>query len=167
MDLGRVLRHVLQTRRALRRAFTPATLDAIERAVHVGEQAHAGEIRFAIEAELDLPRLLRGQSPRERAIEVFSALGVWDTELNGGVLIYVLMADHAVEVVADRGIGSRVPAGAWAAICERMRQCYAADQFEAGSLEGIAAVHALLAQHLPAHGPGPRPDELPDRPAVL
>lgn len=165
MDPGRILRHVLQTRRALRRAFPNATLDAIERAVHDGEQAHAGEIRFAIEAELDWPRLLRGQSPRERATEVFAALGVWDTESNGGVLIYVLMADHAVEIVADRGIGSRVPAAGWADICERMRRRYAAGDFEAGSLEGIAAVHALLTQHLPASGP--RAGELPDRPEIL
>ncbi|MCU0976429.1 MAG: TPM domain-containing protein [Steroidobacteraceae bacterium] len=165
MDARRVIRHILQTRRALGRAFTAATLDAIERAVHDGEQAHAGEIRFAIEAELDWPRLLRGQSPRERAVEVFAALGVWDTESNGGVLIYVLLADHAVEILADRGIGRRVPEAAWAAICERMRQRYAAGAFEAGSLEGIASVHALLREYLPASGP--RAGGLPDRPEIL
>jgi hypothetical protein len=165
MDPRRILRHVLQTRRALRRAFPPATLDAIERAVHAGEQAHAGEVRFAIEAELDWPRLLRDPSPRERAIEVFAALRVWDTESNGGVLIYVLMADHAVEIVADRGIGPRVPAAAWQAICERMRRRFAAGEFEAGSLEGVAAVHALLAEHLPATGP--RAGGQPDRPEIL
>ena len=165
MDPGRIVRHVLQTRRALRRAFTPATLDAIELAVHEGEQAHSGEIRFVIEAELDWPRLLRGQSPRDRAIEVFAALGVWDTESNGGVLIYVLMADHAVEIVADRGIGPRVPAAGWAAICERMRQRYAAGRFLDGSIEGIAAVNALLTEYLPASGP--RGSGLPDRPEIL
>lgn len=165
MDLGRILRHVLQTRRGLRRAFPQATLDAIERAVHEGEQSHRGEIRFVIEAELGWPALWRGMTPRERALEVFAALGVWDTESNGGVLIYVLMADRAVEIVADRGIGRYVPAEEWAAICERMRGRFREGAFEAGALEGIAAVNALLCRHLPAEGP--RPPGLPDRPAVL
>jgi uncharacterized membrane protein len=165
MDLRRIARHVLQTRRGLRRAFPAATLDAIERAVHAGEQGHAGEVRFAIEAELGWPALLRDQSPRDRALEVFSALRVWDTESNGGVLIYVLMADRAVEIVADRGIGRHVPEAAWTDICGRMRQRFAAGAFEAGALEGIAAVNRLLADHLPATGP--RPPGLPDRPAVL
>ena len=165
MDLGRVARHVVQTRRGLRRAFPPATLDAIERAVHEGEQSHLGEVRFAIEAELGWPALWRGATPRDRAVEVFAALGVWDTESNGGVLIYVLMADHAVEIVADRGVDRHVPAGEWAAICERMRGRFREGAFEAGALEGIVAVNALLRRHLPAGGP--RPPGLPDRPAVL
>jgi uncharacterized membrane protein len=165
MDLGRILRHVLQTRRGLRRAFPATTLDAIERAVHAGEQGHAGEVRFAIEAELDWPALWRGQSPRERAVEVFAALGVWDTESNGGVLIYVLLADRAVEIVADRGIGRHVAAEAWTAICARMRERFAAGEFERGAVDGIDAVSELLRRHLPASGA--RPEGLPDRPAVV
>ncbi len=165
MDLRRALRHVLQTRRGLRRAFPERTLDAIERAVHASEQRHRGELRFAIEAELDWPALWRDQPPRERALEVFSALRVWDTETNGGVLVYVLLADHAVEIVADRGIARHVPAAGWEAIAGQMRERFAAGEFEAGALEGIAAAGNLLAEHLPADGP--RPEGLPDRPTVL
>lgn len=164
--IARIWRHVLATRRALRRAFPGAALERIEQAVHDGEGLHGGEVRFAVEPELGWPALLAGETARERALEVFSMLRVWDTELNNGVLIYVMFADRDVEIVADRGFNGRVPEDAWRAICEAMRQRFARAEYEAGALEGIAAVSALMARHFPA-GAAPQRDELPDRPVML
>lgn len=164
--IARIWRHVLTTRRALRRAFTGAALERIEQAVHAGEGMHAGEVRFAVEPELGWPALLAGQTARERALEVFSMLRVWDTELNNGVLIYVMFADRDVEIVADRGFNGLVSEDEWRGICEAMRACFARGEYERGALDGIAAASALMAQHFPA-GSAPRRDELPDRPVML
>lgn len=165
MDLRRCLRHIVQTRAGLHRRFDAATLAAIERAVHAGETGHDGEVRFAVEGELDLGPLLAGQTPRQRALEVFASLGVWDTERNNGVLVYLLLADRTVEIVADRGFNGRVAEAEWQAVCRAMEADFRAGAFEAGACRGLAAVHALIARHFPAR-PGGR-DELPDRPVLL
>lgn len=166
MDLKRLLRHLGATPWALRRAFPAGTLAAIEEAVRAAEARHAGEIRFAVEGALPLPRLWRGAGPRERAVEIFSELRVWDTEHNNGVLIYVLLADRSVEIVADRGVGdARVPAAEWQAACRQMETAFRAGHFREGAVAGVAAVAEVLARHPPA-----RPDagnELPDRPVLL
>jgi len=164
--ITRIWRHVLTTRRALCRAFTGAVLGRIEQAVRAGEGLHGGEVRFAVEPELGWPALLAGETSRERALEVFAMLRVWDTELNNGVLIYVMFADRDVEIVADRGFNGRVPEDDWRVVCEAMRRRFARAEYEAGALEGIAAVSALMARHFPA-GSAPRRDELPDRPVML
>jgi uncharacterized membrane protein len=167
MDWKRWLRHLCTTRAALRRAFPPATLSAIESAIAESERHHRGEIRVAIEASLDPAQVMQGRSPRARALEVFSHLAVWDTEGNNGVLIHVLLADRDVEIVADRGCNGRVPPGEWASVCRAMESSFRAGRFEQGMLEGIARVSDLLAVHFPT-GPGSRnPDELPNRPAIL
>jgi uncharacterized membrane protein len=163
---ARLLRHVLATRGALRRAFPPPVLDRIEAAVHAGEALHDGEVRFAVEAGLDWRTLLAGDRARERALQLFSALRVWDTERNNGVLIYLLFADREVEIVADRGFNGRVDAQEWRELCDGMRERFSRGDFEAGALEGIAAVSRLMALHFPA-GAGPGRDELPDRPVML
>ncbi len=163
--LPRVLRHLATTRRAMRAAFGESTLAAIERAVHDGESLHSGELRFAVETDRDLSALFAGETPRERALEVFSMLRVWDTEANNGVLVYVLFADRDIEIVADRGFRDRVPEADWRAICDSMRGQFARGEFEAGALAGVAAVHEVIARHFPA-GPVIH-DELPDRPALL
>lgn len=147
------------------RRFPAATLQTIEAAVAASEATHAGELRFAVEAALAPGPLLRGQSARERAVEVFSGLRVWDTEGNSGVLIYLLLADREVEIVADRGISARVPQAEWEAICRRMEERFRQGDFEAGALAAINEVSALLAAHFPA--PARNPNELPDRPEVL
>ncbi|TCO82036.1 TLP18.3/Psb32/MOLO-1 phosphatase superfamily protein [Plasticicumulans lactativorans] len=165
MDLRRILRHAFCTHRQLRRTFPPAALAAIEQAVKASEAAHTGELRFAIEAALGGRALLRGQRARERAIEVFSRLRVWDTEHNNGVLIYVLLADRAVEIVADRGIDARVGAAAWAAICRDIETAFGAGRFSDGALAGIAAITAQLRTHFPAAADDR--NELPDAPVVL
>ena len=164
--LRRIARHVLATTRGARRAFPDALLQRIEKAVHAGEGLHDGEVRFAIETELGWPALLAGETARERALEVFAFLRTWDTELNNGVLIYVLYADHDVEIVADRGYNGRVSHAEWQRVCDLMRGHFARGEFEAGSLGGIAAVSELMATHFPAV-PGRRRDELPDRPVML
>jgi len=164
--IARICRHVLTTRRALRRAFPRTTLEKIEQAVHAGEAMHAGEVRFAVESELGWPALLADETPRERALEVFSMLRVWDTVSNNGVLVYVMFADRDVEIVADRGFNGLVPEDQWRGICEAMRARFARGEYEAGALDGIAAVSALMARHFPA-GSAPRRDELPDRPVML
>ncbi|MGN6327516.1 MAG: TPM domain-containing protein [Rhodanobacter sp.] len=151
----------------LRRRFPAALLDEMAAAIAAGEATHLGEIRFAVESRLAPLDVLAGLDAATRARQVFARLRVWDTELNSGVLFYVLMAEHRIEIVADRGIAAKVSAGEWDAICARIRQRYAAGSWREGSLEGIASAHALLARHFPAgDGPG-NPDELPDRPVLL
>jgi uncharacterized membrane protein len=165
MSLGRILRHLMQPVWIVRRAFPAHSLEAIRRAIAHSETTHGGEIRFSVEHALDLPDLLRNLSARERAIEVFSDLRVWDTEHNNGVLIYLLLADRDVEIVADRGIHAAVGAPAWEAICRRMEEAFRSDRFEAGVIEGIQAIGEHLQRHFPSAGGGV--NELPDRPAVL
>ena len=165
MDSARVLRHLTTGQRATRRKFPVAALLAIETAIQGGELRHSGEVRFAVEHALEPMSVLRGETPRERAVAIFTRLRVWDTEHNSGVLIYVLLADHAVEIVADRGIHKKVAQEAWQAICRHMETEFRAGRFEAGALGGIVAVHELLARHFPASARNP--DELPNRPVVL
>ena len=110
-----------------------------------------GELRFAVEAGLDWPELFKGVSARDRAIEVFSHLRIWDTEHNSGVLIYLLLADHKVEIVADRGINNQVIPSAWIAICREMENNFRAEKFESGILCGIKAITQLLQQYYPVN----------------
>jgi uncharacterized membrane protein len=165
VNLARVLRHLFTPAWRTRHAFPPHALRAIEEAIRASESTHSGEIRFAIEAALNTVPLLRGQTARERAIEVFANLRVWDTEGNNGVLIYVLLAEHDVEIVADRGVNARVAHAEWEAICRRMEVGFHAGQFGAGALAGIGAVGDLLARHYPCRPDGQ--NELPDKPVLL
>ena len=104
--------------------------------------------------------------PRQRAIEVFSQLRMWDTEHNSGVLIYLLLAERHVEIVADRGVHARVGDAGWQAICREMEAAFRAGEYEQGVLVGIARITALLAEHFPAEGI-PKPNKLPDAPVIL
>ena len=165
MGFGRALRHLFASRWKLHRLFPPVTLDAIEAAVRESEREHHGEIRFAIETALDLPELIRGVKPRERALDAFSHLRVWDTEHNNGVLIYLLLADRDVEIVADRGVAGKVSQQEWETVCRAMEAEFRAGQFQAGSVTGVRMINALLRQHYPADGTNL--NELPDRPAIL
>jgi uncharacterized membrane protein len=162
----RWIRHLFLDHLALMRAFPLATLDAIGRAVARQERRHRGELRVAIEGGLPVQALLAGRTARERALEQFTRLRVWDTDDNSGVLIYLLLADRRVEIVADRGIHARVGDIAWETICGAMQQEFAAGRFEAGILSGLASVSDLLAQHFPTR-PGDNPDELPNAPVVV
>lgn len=162
----RWIRHLFLDHFSLARAFPRTTLAAIERAVAGQEKRHRGELRVVVEGGLPLQSLIAGRSSHERALELFTRLRVWDTEDNAGVLIYLLLADRRVEIVADRGIHARVGDTAWETICGAMQREFAAGRFEAGMLSGLAAVSDLLAQHFPSR-PGENPNELPDAPAVV
>jgi uncharacterized membrane protein len=150
---------------AARRAFPPATLDKIGGAVAEHEKRHRGQVRFVIEAELTSAQLWRGMTSRQRAVEVFSMTRVWDTQENAGVLVYVLLADRKVEVVADRGISAKVPQAQWEGICRSMGLAFAAGKFSEGAMAGVAAIANVLATHFPSQGAGA--NELPDRPVLI
>jgi uncharacterized membrane protein len=165
MNLSRLFRHVFATRSGTRRRFTPEALAQIEAAIHEVESRHSGEIRFVVETSLDVDELFGGVTPRARALEVFSHLHVWDTEANNGVLIYVLLADRDVEILADRGLASRVPHEEWETICREIEAHYREGRFAQGSVAGIRSVGRLLEKHFP--GKGADANELPNQPVLL
>jgi uncharacterized membrane protein len=169
MRLHRLLRHAAALHWRTRILFPRTTLDAIAEAIARAERAHAGEIRFAVETALPPRRIIGEIGPRARALEVFAELRVWDTEHNNGVLIYVLIADRSVEIVADRGLGARVSAAEWEGICRMMEEHFRAGRFKAGSIAGIDAVGGLLARHFPVAIPNQATgrNELPDQPTLL
>ena len=166
MNLARILRHCITGSLAVRRVFPGAMLNAIEQTISRTETSHDGEILFAVEAALDTWPLLRDQSARDRAVEVFSQLRVWDTEHNNGVLIYLLLADRDVEIVADRGISSKIDTGEWEKICREMEDAFRQGQFEPGVNAGIRAIGSHLQTHFPAKRKGGE-NELSDRPVIL
>ena len=165
MGIKRIGKHLVEHRWRVRRIFSPEVLALIEQAIKAGETAHSGQVRFVVEGALDGATLFRDQSPRDRALDIFSQLRIWDTAHNNGVLIYLLLADRDVEIVADRGIDAKVGAAAWETICRSMQADFKADNFAGGVIKGIQAVSQQLATHFPRRGAGP--NELPDAPVVL
>ena len=165
MGIRRIGRHLLHHRWRQRRYFPPRVLAAIEQAIKAGEAAHSGQVRFVVEGALDGAPLFRDQPARERALDIFSQLRIWDTAHNNGVLIYLLLADRDVEIVADRGIDARVGAAGWEHICVAMEADFRAGNFERGVIKGVEAVSREMAAHFPRSGAGP--NELPDAPVVI
>ena len=165
MDIKRIWRHLAMTHGRVNRAFPPAALGAIEQAIKESEGSHRGEVRFVVEGALDGAPLFNGHSARERALHLFSVLRIWDTEHNSGVLIYVLLADRAVEIVADRGIHAKAGPRAWVTLCHEMEQAFKTANFEQGAVRGVEAVTRQVAGHFPASAHNG--NELPDRPLVL
>ncbi len=165
MDFTRIAKHLWVGAPERNRRFPAATLERITQAISAAEAKHHGEIRFAVEASLRLGPLLAGVTARQRAVQAFANLGVWDTEANSGVLIYLLLADRDVEIVADRGVHAKVGPPGWEAICKAMETEFRAGRFEAGVLAGIAAVSRHLESHFPRIGPDS--NELPDAPVLL
>jgi uncharacterized membrane protein len=151
----------------VRRAFPDDALARITDAIAASEREHSGEIRFAVEASLPWSYLWKNLPARSRALMVFSKLRVWDTEANNGVLIYVLLADRHVDIVADRGIAARVPQAQWNAVRDAMLEKFRAGDFSDGALVGVQGVGALLAAHYPAPAEQENPNELSNAPAVL
>lgn len=166
MNIFRFFRHTFTSRMTLRQAFPASVLEVIEQAIRQSETMHDGEIRFAGEAALPTVSLFGGQLASARALEVFSQLRVWDTAQNNGVLIYLLLADHHVEIIADRGIHARVGKEEWATICHQMEAAFQQGQFEAGVTDGIRAVGKHLQTHFPTTRQG-GDNELPNQPVLL
>lgn len=161
----RALRHLFASEALTRRRFSRATMAAIELAIASAELRTSGEIRFAVETALDIDELRAGKTPRECATDVFAHLRVWDSELSNGVLIYVLMADRDVEIVADRAAAAVIPYADWEIACQLMEKEFRAGRFKEGALAGVAAVGALLERHFPAR-PAER-NEQPNQPSLL
>jgi uncharacterized membrane protein len=162
----RIWRHRWLDETDVHRALGPAALDRLQARVAASERRHSGEIRVCVEAGLPLSYLWRGASARERAVTMFGKLRVWDTEANNGVLIYLLLAEHAIEIVADRGVARHVAPDHWHGIVQAMRTRFRAGEFEPGLLQAVEAVEALLCAHFPSAAHAPNPNELPDRPHV-
>jgi uncharacterized membrane protein len=161
--MARILKHRWLDETDAARALGPAALARLEARVAESERHHSGEIRLCVEAGLPLSYLWRNATPRQRAVTMFGKLRVWDTEHNNGVLIYLLLAEHAIEIVADRGLTRQVPQAQWHTMLAQMREAFRAGRFEPGLLQAIDAVDALLKQHF-ALAPGEaNPNELPDR----
>jgi uncharacterized membrane protein len=165
MNIKRIGRHLLEHHWRVKRIFPPAVLARIEQAIRSGEATHAGQVRFVVEGALDGAPLFRDQPARERALDQFAHLRIWDTAHNNGVLIYLLLADRNVEIVADRGIDAKVGTEGWETICRAMETDFRAGNFERGVINGIEAVSRELAKHFPPDG-HPR-NELPDKPVVI
>ena len=165
MGIGRIGRHLLEHRWRVRRIFRPDVLAAIEQAIKTGESSHSGQVRFVVEGALDGAPLFRDQPARERALDIFSQLRIWDTAHNNGVLIYLLLADRDVEIIADRGIDAKVGSAGWEKICADMETEFRRSNFQGGVIKGIEAVSRQLATHFPAHDVGR--NELPDAPVVI
>ena len=165
MSIRRIARHLVEHHWRAQRIFTPRVLADIEQAIRTGEATHCGQLRFVVEGALDGRPLFRNQPAHARALDIFSHLRIWDTAHNNGVLIYLLLADRKVEIVADRGIDAKVGAAGWEAICRDMEADFRKGQFKTGVIKGIAAVSRELARYFPpdAH---PR-NELPDKPIVI
>ena len=164
MELARFWRHVVMTPWRAARCFPAATMERIQQEIAAQEARHRGEVCFVVEAELTTAQLWQATSSRERARQVFAAEGIWNTEENNGVLVYVLLAERKVEIVADRGVDRRVEAGTWQAIVDVMDAHFRAGRFEQGAIEGLQAVGTVLERHFPADGAGR--NELADRPIL-
>jgi uncharacterized membrane protein len=163
--LKRFFLHVWMSPIILNRQFPASTLNAIGEAVATGEKLHRGQVRFVLEAELTTGQLWAGITARQRAIDVFSLMRVWDTEENNGVLVFLLLADRKVEIVADRGIHRHVGDERWRAICREIEHHYRKGDFTSGSVHGIQKISAELAFYFPAKGE--HANEQPDMPVVL
>jgi uncharacterized membrane protein len=165
MNIVRLFRHLLAPPWLAARRFGPALAAEIGAAVELAEAGQRGELRFVVEGPLPYADVWHGRTARQRAADLFGRLGVWDTEENSGVLIYVQLVDRCVEILADRGIAAKVPQTEWDAICRAMEAAFTAGNYRVGALAAIERAGKLLAGHFPT---GERnPNELPDRPLVI
>ena len=164
--LKRLWRHWNSTAAKGRKAFPPQSLAALGAAITQGELSHRGEVRLVVECSMPSEMLWAGVSNRQRALALFAETGVWDTEDNCGVLLYVNLAEHKVEIVADRAIARKIDSASWQAICDTMTRGYASGNFHDSTLAAIGQVNALLRRHFPADGAA-NANELPDHPIMF
>jgi uncharacterized membrane protein len=163
----RLVRHLLTPQWIARLRYPPSLLARIEARIGEIERRHPGELRFVVEHALEPGELFSGLTPRERALEVFGLLRVWDTEHNNGVLIYVLHAERAVEIVADRGLARAVPQAEWDALCRQVETHFREHRFEDGALAAIEGAARLLERVVPPASATAARNELPDQPLLL
>ena len=163
--LSRAMRHWKSSNAHGRRAFPPEALAEIGTAIGEGERTHRGELRLIVEASMPFDAVWHDVTNRQRALALFAEHGVWDTEENCGVLIYVNLAERAVDIVADRNIGRKIDAATWQAVCRTMTDGFAHGRYRESTLAAIAQVNSLLRQHFPANGA--RANELPNNPIML
>ncbi len=163
--MGRAWRHLMSSSAEAKRAFPETTLAAIGEAITAGEQTHRGEVRLIVEKSLSFDDAWDGVSNRQRALALFADYGVWDTEDNCGVLIYINLAEHKVDIVADRGIDRKIDSSTWQGVCRTMTEGFRNGQFHEATLAAVGQVNALLREHFPSNGA--RPNELPDKPLML
>lgn len=161
----RLLRHLFAP--SAQRRFPADAMRRIADAIAASESRHTGEICFAVEAALSWQAILRGVQARARAVETFARLQVWDTQANNGVLLYLLLADHRIEIVADRGLDGVVSDEQWRGVCQLMEERLRAGEPEAAVLHGVDAVSALLAAQFPQPPDAVDEDELPNQPHIL
>ena len=161
----RLLRHLFA--RSAHSLFPGDSLHRIADAIATGERRHTGEVMFAVESELSVGQVLRKVQAHDRALDAFARLRTWDTAANNGVLVYLLLADQRIEIVADRGLDGKVSAEQWRGACLLMEERLRAGEAEAAVVRGVEAVSDLLAQHYPQTGDAPDIDELPNLPRFL
>ncbi|MDP3759208.1 MAG: TPM domain-containing protein [Ramlibacter sp.] len=164
--IARMLRHRWLDESDTRKAVPPDLLEQLTRRIAASEKRHTGEVRIFVEAGLPMSYLWRSATPRERAVALFGKLRVWDTEDNNGVLIYLLLAEHAIEIVADRGLARHVPPEEWRAIVARLGSALHDGRFEDGLTQTLEEVSALLVRHFPAAEGAANANELPDEPVL-
>ncbi|MCR5884317.1 TPM domain-containing protein [Rhizobacter sp. J219] len=162
----RILKHRWLDESDARRALAAEALRRLQARVAASEKRHSGEIRICVEAGLPMSYLWRNATPRERAVTMFGKLRVWDTEYNNGVLIYLLLAEHAIEIVADRGLSRHVSAAQWQQITAGMAAAFRQGDYEGGLNAAVDTVCELLSRHFPLSGLEANPNELPDAPVV-
>ena len=165
--LSRILKHRWVDEADLRQAVPKELVARLASRVAASERRHSGEVRIYAEAGLPLSYLWRDAPPRERAVAMFGKLRMWDTEHNNGVLIYLLLAEHAIEIVADRALSRLVPQAEWDRLAAGMAQAFRESRFEAGLMQAIEGVERHLMQHFPLAEGAKRANELPDAPVVL
>ena len=168
-DMKRWCRHLCALPSAVKKHFSHAAMQRIEATIANSEALHSGEIRFAVEAKLSFLELIARKTAKQRALEVFSELRVWDTAQNNGVLIYLLLADHDFEILADRGIHQHVGGAGWEQISHQMELMFRQGKFEAGVVDGISKISEHLIQYYPAQSEnqGENHNELPNAPVIL
>lgn len=163
--LTRLVRHLTTTRMAARRIFPAHTLKAIQTAIAHGESLHRAEILLIVEPALTVSEVLSSESARQRAHELFAFHRIWDTEENCGILIYINLADHKVEIIADRTVGRLLPPSDWQAVCHTMTQGFARGDFHDSAVAALSQLNTLLQTHFPANGS--TLNELPNQPLMI
>ena len=163
--IARLFRHLFAP--GARRYFPVDALERIAQAIAAAEARHSGEIRFAVEGAMHPRAVLAGMPARARAEEVFAQLRVWDTQANNGVLLYLLLAEHRIEIVADRGFRGLVTPEQWRGVCQLLEERLRAGEHTDAVLQGLEGLSALVEAHFPRTGDQPDENELPDEPHLL